>query len=104
MSKKPWKIEWVLLFGAAICLWCNFLIVAATLLHKQGVVGFRNPDDVGLTLLGMLGMEAPALILIFVFLRLHQINWEDAFGFRGPALTKSLLLGAGVVVPALPMI
>ena len=92
LSKKPWQPEFVLLFGAAMFACYGFVAVAAFLLHKSGLAGFQNPDDAGFALLGTLGIEGPAWIFILVFLRLHNVNWRDAFGLRGPDLKKSLLL------------
>jgi membrane protease YdiL (CAAX protease family) len=104
LSKKPWQSEFVLLFGAAMFACYGFVAVAALLLQKSGLAGFQNPDDAGFVLLGTLGIEGPAWIFIPVFLRLHKINWRDAFGLREPDLGKSLLLAAGVLAVTLPAV
>lgn len=104
LSKKPWQPEFVLLFGAAMFACYGFVAVAALLLHKSGIAGFQNPDDAGFALLGTLGIEGPAWIFILVFLRLHNVNWRDAFGLRGPDLKKSLMLAVGVLVVAMPVV
>jgi membrane protease YdiL (CAAX protease family) len=104
LSKKPWQAEFVLFFGAAMVVCYGLAVMAALLLHKSGLAGFKNPDDAGSALFDMLGIEGPAWICIFVFLRQHNVNWRDAFGLRGPELKKSLLLAAGTVAAALPVI
>jgi membrane protease YdiL (CAAX protease family) len=104
LSKKPWRPEFVLLFGAAMFACYGFVAIAAWLLQKSGVAGFQNADDAGFTLLGTLGIEGPVWIFIFLFLRQHKVNWRDAFGLRGPDLGKSLLLAAGVLAIALPVV
>jgi membrane protease YdiL (CAAX protease family) len=104
LSKKPWQPEFVLLFGAAMFACYGFVSVAVLLLHNSGLAGFKNLDDFGFTLLGTLGIEGPAWIFIFIFLRLHQVNWRDAFGLRNPDLKKSLLLAVGVLALALPLV
>jgi len=82
----------------------GFVAMLALLLQKSGLAGFQNPDDAGFALLGTLGIEGPAWIFILVFLRLHKINWRDAFGLRGPDLGKSLLLAVGVLAFTLPAV
>jgi membrane protease YdiL (CAAX protease family) len=104
LSQKPWRSEFVLLFGAAIFACYGFVAIAALLLQKCGLAGFQNPDDAGFALLGTLGLEGPAWIFILVFLRLHKISVRDAFGLRAPGLGKSLLLAAGVLAVALPAV
>jgi membrane protease YdiL (CAAX protease family) len=103
LSQKPWRIESVLLFFAA--LFCCFFLTAviALTLQKFHVAGFVNQDDFGFLLLGTLGVHGAAWILIFIFLWLHQVNWRDAFGFRGPNLGKALLLALGVLILILPI-
>jgi membrane protease YdiL (CAAX protease family) len=104
LSGKPWRTEFVLLFGAAMIACYGFVAVAALLLQKCGLAGFQNPDDAGFALLGTLGIEGPAWIFILFFLWLHKLNWRDAFGLRGPDLGKSLLLAAGALAVTLPAI
>jgi membrane protease YdiL (CAAX protease family) len=104
LSKKPWQAEGVLFFGAAMVACYGLALIAALLLHKSGLAGFKNPDDAGSALFDMLGIEGPAWICIFVFLRQHHVNWRDAFGLRGPDLKRSLLFAMGTVAVALPVI
>jgi membrane protease YdiL (CAAX protease family) len=104
LSKKPWQPEFVLLFGAAMFACYGFVAIAALLLQKSGLAGFQNPDDAGFALLGTLGIEGPAWIFILIFLRLHKLDWRDAFGLRGPELKKSLMLAVGVLAVSLPVV
>ena len=104
LSKKPWQAEFVLFFGAAMFACYGFVAVLAVLLQKSGIAGFQNPDDAGFALLGTLGIEGPACIFILVFLRLHNLDWRNALGLRGPNLGKSLLLAAGLLPAVLLMV
>jgi membrane protease YdiL (CAAX protease family) len=104
LSKKPWQAEFVLLFGAAMFACYGFVAVLAVLLQKSGLAGFQNPDDAGFALLGTLGIEGPALVFIYIFLRRHQTGWRDAFGLNNPDLKKSLGLAVGVLAIMLPVV
>jgi membrane protease YdiL (CAAX protease family) len=104
LSEKPWRPEFMLLFGAAMVACYGFVALAALFLQKSGATGFQNPDDAGFALLGTLGIEGPAWIFILLFLRRHKISVRDAFGLRGPDLRKSLLLAAGVLAVTLPAV
>jgi hypothetical protein len=104
LSKKPWQPEFVLLFGAAMLACYGLVSVAALLLQKSGLAGFKNPDDAGFALLGTFGIEGSAWIFIFIFLGLHKINWRDAFGLRSPDLKKSMMLAVGVLAVTLPVV
>jgi membrane protease YdiL (CAAX protease family) len=102
LSEKPWRIEAVLQFcGALLCCWCLGITLAG-LLHEANVAGFRQPDSFGILLLGTLGFQGAAWILILFFLRRHQTGWRDTFGFRGPQLKRALLLALAVVIIILP--
>jgi uncharacterized protein len=103
LSEKPWRPELVLSFGAALFASLCLANIAASLLHGR-VAGFQNPDDFGFLLLGTLGAQGAAWVLIFIFLKLHKTGWRDAFGFRNADLKKSLLLAVGVLVLALPVV
>jgi membrane protease YdiL (CAAX protease family) len=103
LSQKPWRTEFVLLFIAALFGCVFFTGITALVLQKFHAAGFRSEDDFGFLLLGTLGVHGAALILIFVFLWLHKINWLDAFGFRGPHLAKSLSLALLVLILILPV-
>jgi membrane protease YdiL (CAAX protease family) len=104
LSRKPWQPEFVLTFLASLLASLCFASLVAALLHGGRVAGFRNPDGFGFLLLGTLGVQGAAWFLIFIFLRLHQTGWREAFGLRNANLKKSLLLAVGVLVPALPVI
>jgi hypothetical protein len=104
LSAKPWRGEAVLQFCGAQ-LFCICLVpIMATLLQKTGLAAFQPPDGIGAALLSMLGFQGAAWLLIFIFLRQHQIGWRDAFGWRGPDLKKSLLLAVGALAITLPAV
>jgi membrane protease YdiL (CAAX protease family) len=51
-----------------------------------------------------LSFQGAAWILIIIFLKLHDLGWRDAFGFRNANLKRSLLLAAGTLALALPVV
>ena len=104
LSRKPWQPEYVLTFCASLLAGFCFTSIVAWLLHGGRVVGFKNEDDFGFLLLGTLGVQGVAWILMLIFLRLHETGWREAFGFGAANLKKSLLLAVGVLVLALPLV
>ena len=85
-------------------LFCFFLgLMIAGLLQKTGLAAFQPPDGFGAVLLGTLGFQGAAWLLILFFLRQHQTGWREALGFRGPQLRRALLMAALVVIIFLPV-
>ena len=104
LSRKPWQPEGVLALCASLFASFCFTNIVAWLLHGAHVAGFKNPDDFGFLVLGTLGVQGVAWVLIWVFLKLHETGWPEAFGFRSEHLPKSLLLAAGVLLLTLPVV
>jgi membrane protease YdiL (CAAX protease family) len=104
LSGKKWQPELVLMFIAALFASFCFAGIAELLLQKSGLAAFKSPDSFANLLLGTLSFQGVAWLLIFIFLRLHEMDWRDAFGLRNPNLKKSLLLAAGGLLVALPVI
>jgi membrane protease YdiL (CAAX protease family) len=98
LSEKPWRAEAVMQLCAAqiVCLCLG--IVAVGLLHKFGVHGFIHDESSGCVVLGTFSFQGAAWLLIFLFLRRHQVGWREAFGFRGPKIKHPLLLTLGFIV------
>jgi membrane protease YdiL (CAAX protease family) len=104
LSPKPWRAEAViqLIAGVFACLCVG--VVTAGLLRQAGVAAFKSPDSFAGILVATLSFQGAAWILIFIFLKFHEVNWRDAFGFRQANLGRSLLLAAGVLALALPVV
>jgi membrane protease YdiL (CAAX protease family) len=103
LSAKPWRGEAVLQFcGAQLFCFCLGLTIAG-LLQKAGLAAFQPPDGFGAVLLGTLGFQGVAWLLILFFLRQHQVGWREAFGFRGPQLLRALLLALLLAIAILPV-
>jgi membrane protease YdiL (CAAX protease family) len=103
LSAKPWRGEAVLQFcGAQLFCFCLGLTIAG-LLQKAGLAAFQPPDGFGAVLLGTLGFQGVAWLLILFFLRQHQVAWREAFGFRGPQLPRALLLALLLAIAILPV-
>jgi len=104
LSHKPWRVEAVvqLFAGVFVCLGAG--VVAAGLLRQAGLPAFKAPDSFANILLATLSFQGVAWLLIFDFLKQHEVNWRDAFGFRNVNLKSSLLLAAVVLALALPVV
>lgn len=92
------------MFCASLLASFCFTSLLAWLLHGGHVAGFKHPDDFGFLLLGTLGVQGVAWVLVSIFLKLHQTGWREAFGLRNANLKKSLLLAAGLLALALPVV
>jgi membrane protease YdiL (CAAX protease family) len=103
LSEKPWRLEAVMLFCAAIFA-CLFLgMTAQELLRRGGAAGFQEPEGTGSVLLGTLCFQGAILVLMMVFLRRHRVRWSDALGLHGPELKRAVGLAALAVFIILPM-
>jgi membrane protease YdiL (CAAX protease family) len=104
LSPKPWRAEAViqLVAGVFVCLCLG--VLTAGLLRKAGVAGFKTEDSFGGVLLATLSFQGAAWILIFIFLKQHEVNWRGAFGLRNANLKKSLRLAVCVLVLVLPVV
>lgn len=103
LSRKPWRTEFVLLFCAAqfFCIFAG--AVAISLLHKLGVSGFETETDIGNILLATLCFQGATWILIPIFLRLHDMDWRDAFGLRNLKFISAVLLAVVAMIVILPV-
>ena len=104
LSPKPWRVEAVIQLVAGVLACLCLGVVAAGLLQKAGVAGFRTADSFGGVLVATLSFQGVAWVLILIFLRQHGVCWRDAFGLRNGNLKKSLLLAVGVLALALPVV
>jgi membrane protease YdiL (CAAX protease family) len=103
LSAKPWRAEAVLQFcGAQLLCFCLGLTIAG-LLQKAGFAAFQPPDGFGAVLLGTLGFQGVAWLLILFFLRQHQVGWREALGVCGPQLPRALLMALLLAIAILPV-
>jgi membrane protease YdiL (CAAX protease family) len=104
LAEKPWRAEAVMQFCAAqfACLCLGAFTVG--LLHKLGLRGFTRDESFGNVLVGTLSFQGATWLLIWLFLRQHQMGWREAFGFRGPALKRALLTAVGFILVVLPVV
>lgn len=103
LSEKPWRGEIVMQFIALQCLCFLSGLVAAGLLHKLGVAGFKQETDPGNVLLGTLCFQGATWILIPIFLRQNQTGWREAFGWRAEKSSRTLLTVVLFVIVVLPL-
>ena len=74
-----------------------------SLLHKAGFTAFKSPDGFGTVLFGTLGFQGATWVLIYFFLRHHQVHWREAFGLCEPRLRHALFLALLTVLVVLPV-
>src|ERR1039457_3118782 len=103
LSAKPWRGEAVLQYcGAQLLCFCLGLTIAR-LLQTAGLAAFQPPDGFGAVLLGTLGFQGVAWLLILFFLRQHQAGWREALGVCGPQLPRALLTALLLAIAILPV-
>jgi len=104
LSQKPWRAEAVIQLIAALFVSLFFGVATAELLRQFGVPAFKSPDSFANLLLGTLSFQGVAWIFLLIFLKLHDVNWRDALGLRGPNFLKTLLFAAGLLLLVLPVV
>ncbi len=104
LSRKPWRAESVILLIAGVFACLGVGVMTAGLLRQFGVAAFKLPDSFANILLATLSFQGVTWLLIFNFLKQHEVNWRDAFGLRNPKLDKSILLAVIVLALVLPVI
>ncbi len=98
LSQKPWRAEAViqLVAGVFACL-CLGMVIAG-LLRQAGILAFKSDDSFASLLLATLSFQGAAWILIFVFLKRHDVSLAAAIGWRADNLKRSLLTAVGALV------
>jgi len=104
ISAKPWRSDAVAQFIALqmLCFCLGLLLVS--ILEKMGLSAFQPPEGFGAVLLATLGFQGATWVLIPFFLRQHQVGWREAFGLRGPRLTRALVIAVVMTVLILPVV
>jgi len=103
LSAKPWRGEAVLQFCAAQLLCFCLGVAAVGLLNKAGLAAFKSPDSPGTLLLGTLSFQGVTWVLIYFFLRHHQVRWREAFGLQESRWPRALLAALLTVLVILPV-
>jgi len=103
LSAKPWRTEIVTLF-CAVQVFCFCLgAVIIGLLQQAGCAAFKSPDGIGTVLLGTLSFQGVTWVLIYFFLRLHQVHWREVFGLRESQWRRALRLALLTAIVVLPV-
>src|SRR4051812_28552848 len=90
LSVKPWQPMAVLQYCAA-ALFCILLGgLVSGVLHKSGVSGFQELDDLGNLFFGTFSFQGMACAFILIFFSWHKVKWRDGFGFSGPNLKRAV--------------
>jgi len=104
LSLKPWRAEAVIQFIAGVFVCLGLGVVTVMGLRQAGVAAFQSPDSFACVLAATLSFQGATWILIFLFLKFHDVDWRDAFGLRDAHLSRSLALAVGVVAVMLPVV
>jgi membrane protease YdiL (CAAX protease family) len=102
LSEKPWRLDAVILFFAAIFGCFCLSMIANEFLRKAGVAAFQQPESPGVIVIGTFGFQGVVWMLMPVFLHHHRERWSDAIGLRGPKLKRALGFGALAALLILP--
>lgn len=104
LSPRPWRAEFViqLIAGVLSCLCLGLFLVAV--LRTTGVAGFQTPNSLGSVLVATLSFQGVAWVLIYLFLKMHDLDWRDAFGLRNPRLLLWLGIAFVVLLVTLPVV
>ena len=103
LSAKPWRGEAVTQFCAAQLVCFCLGVAMVSLLQKAGFTAFKSPDGFGTVLLGTLSFQGATWVLIYFFLRHHQVRWHEIFGLRESRLPRALLTALFTVLVILPV-
>jgi len=103
LSAKPWRSEAVIQFCAVQLLCFCFGVMTVSLLQKAGFTAFKTPDGFGAVLLGTLSFQGATWVLIYFFLRHHQVRWREVFGLRESRWLRTVLLVLLTVLVILPI-
>ena len=104
LSYKPWRFETVIQLVASVFACLCLGMVAIGVLRQAGVAAFQSSNSFATVLVATMSFQGAAWVLIFLFLKLHGVDWRSAFGLRNPNLPRALLLGIGMLVVALPIV
>lgn len=104
LSERPWRFETVIMLVAGVfaCLCLGMVLV--NVMRVLGVAEFQSPDSFACVLVATMSFQGAAWALILIFLKLHRVDWRNAFGLRNANLPRALLLAVGVLVVTLPLV
>jgi membrane protease YdiL (CAAX protease family) len=97
LSEKPWKLESLLWLGMGLLLSMAVGNAAAALLRHG------DEESFAALVVGTLSFQGALLVLVGVFLRSHQMSWNEAFGFGAPHSDRAVWLAFLVTLLALPV-
>ena len=102
LSAKPWRPETVIWFCATqmVSLCAGLTIVGV--LHQAGFSAFQPLTGPGAIVLDTLAFQGVTWVLIFFFLRMHDVRWRDAFGLHWAELHRGWFPAVPVMMVFLP--
>jgi len=103
LAEKPWKLDAVILLFLGVMTTVFLGALLAGLLSHFTSTWPKGQSDFWQIVIGAFFMEIPALAWIALFLRQHEVNWKDAFGWQNcePATAAAYgVLAAMLFLPA----
>ncbi|HEY2329182.1 MAG TPA: CPBP family intramembrane glutamic endopeptidase [Verrucomicrobiae bacterium] len=101
--KKTWWPETVMLLAGGILLAFFSGNLAASLLQRFGVAGFRTPDATGSVLLATMSFHGATIVAAILFLKLNHIGWREAAGLTNRNWLRQVLFVLFVLAAAAPV-
>jgi membrane protease YdiL (CAAX protease family) len=103
LSAKPWRQEMVIWFCLtqliSLCLGLTIIGV----LQRAGFAAFQPLTGAGAIVLDTLAFQGVTWVLIFFFLRMHEVDWRDALGLHWTELHRAWFPAVPVVIVFLPV-
>jgi membrane protease YdiL (CAAX protease family) len=82
----------------------SFGVTLTIVLQRTGLAAFKPPAGFGAVVLTTLSFQGVTWVLISIFLRQHQANWREIFGFQGPRLKHALFTAVVVAFLVMPIV
>lgn len=101
LTRKPWRFDGepkrLLALPASVYIGLALVAVA----QKLGAAGGASPSHWQVVVSGI-AFQGASLVLITLFLREHQLDWSEGFGFRN-ACGRAVMLGLLTTAAVLPI-
>ncbi len=83
----------MLIAGVFVCVFLGAAMIGV--LRQMGVAAFQSPDSFACVLLATLSFQGSAWVLIFIFLKLNEVDWRDVLGLRNPHICCARFVRTG---------
>ena len=101
LSRKNWRVELVILFAVPLC--CLVLLGLVTQLLAKAPATPAAPTKFSDVVLNTLMFQGAILTGLWFFVRAHQMNLREAFGFGSGTNGRAMIGGIAVALVILPV-